>query len=382
MLRIVRVLLVAPWLLLAACAGGEPAPAGPIGKPLQGPVAQPQLIVEADGSVLLVWRREGDEGSDLFAAKRHEDGSFSEPTQINDVPGSVSGYDLDELRASVAVGAAGELAVAWGDTHGDVWVAFGGSHGATFDPPVRMNQNKETGAQSFPSIAFDGDGVLHAVWLDTRVSGTMQEEPADLYYARVTADGVTERNLTDDDTPSVCGCCRPGITAYEGGEVVVAFRNTTTDGYRDIFLTSGNLSSGFESLRRIGPPLWELSGCPMAGPLPLGEETLWNDASTGDRRTLIGQGFDRDPLVLLASSEDKTILYPPRRVAGTKSSWLLVPADPSAYLLHRDQEDGWVIAADDLPRWVTSAALVQGRFLLAGTEKDALRLEERAADPS
>ena len=159
--------------------------------------------------------------------------------------------------------------------------------------------------------------------------------------------------------------------------MVVAFRNTSADGYRDIFQTSGSLSSGFEPPRRIGPPLWELSGCPMAGPLPLGNETLWNDASTGERRTLIAEGLDDKPRILFTGAEDGTILYPPRRVPGGGDSWLLVPADPTAYLLRRDEQAGWVVASDDLPRWATSAAFVGGSLLIAGSEQDELRLEER-----
>lgn len=377
MQSLTRTLTTCSFLVLGACSGGEGPTAEPHAGSLPGPVAQPQLILEEDGTLLVVWRGEGDEGSDLYIAERHSDGSFSPTTRVNDVAGTVSGYDLDELRASVAIGPDGRIAVAWGDTQGDVRVALGSEHGRSFEPSLRMNQNQQTGAQSFPSIAYDEEGVLHAVWLDTRVSGSVEEEPADLYYARVTAEGVTEKNLTDDDSPSVCGCCRPGIAVGMGGEVVVAFRNTSTDGYRDIFQVSGSLASGFDAPARIGPPLWELAGCPMAGPLPLGKETLWNDASTGERRTLIAESRDAVPRVLLSSAEEGTILYPPRRVSGGDDAWLLVPADPMAFLLHRDEEAGWVVVSDDLPRWATSAALVGGDLLIAGSEHDQLLIEER-----
>jgi hypothetical protein len=297
--------------------------------------------------------------------------------RVNDLEESVASFDLDELRPALALGPDGRLAVAWGDRAGDVRVALSRDRGASFDASIVLNQDDGDGAQSFPSIAFDPEGVLHAVWLDTRVSGTPDEEPADIYYARVRDGEVEEANLTDDDTPSVCGCCRPHIAADGSGELSVAFRNTTTDGYRDIFRVSGSLDRGFSTPRRVGPPTWELSGCPMAGPLVVGPDTLWNDASTGDRRTLVAGGLDETPRALLESGAGFRVLYPPRRIAGDEGvdALFLVPADPAGRLIRRDADGGWEVLPGTVPRWATSAALLGGELLVAGRAGEELKVE-------
>ena len=60
----------------------------------RGEVYQPQLAVEADGTVLVVWREGGGRASDLFIAHRGADGSFTAPTRVNHEPGSVGGLGL------------------------------------------------------------------------------------------------------------------------------------------------------------------------------------------------------------------------------------------------------------------------------------------------
>ena len=71
------------------------------------------------------------------------------------------------------------------------------------------------------------------------------EEPADLFYARVANGKVVEKNLTAEQEPPICGCCRTFINA-ESGSLKLAFRNTTADGYRDPFAMSSTLDAQFE----------------------------------------------------------------------------------------------------------------------------------------
>ena len=370
-------------LLLLACGKGPPVPGGTTGTPppvgLDASVAQPQLAVEEDGTLLLVWRHPGEEGSDLYIARLSKGLEFSRPVRINDRPATVSGADLDGLRASVATGPAGLLAVAWSEEAGDVRVALGREHGTVFAPSIRLHQDTGPAMQSFVSIAFDRSGVLHAVWLDTRVSGTSDEEPADVYYARLRDGHLEERNLTDDESPSACGCCRPHIEAGTDGRLGIAFRNDTGDGYRDIHRIDGTSQGRFTPAQRLGPPLWKINGCPMADPLVIGGQTLWNDASTGSQRTLLAGGSSERPVVLLEEEESWRIDNAPRRVAGGPASHplLLVPGRPSGRLLARAGDDGWRVLEQEVPSWTRSAALLDGSLVIAGSESGALRIETR-----
>ncbi len=374
-------------LLLTACGVSE-APqseADAAGNEIDpfSTVAQPQLAVEADGTVLLVWRHPRESGSDLYVARRADDGTFSVPVRINDQPGTVSGADLDGLRAAVAVGPEGRLAVAWNEEHGDVRLALGRDHGATFAPSIRLNQDDGPAMQSFVSIAFDAASGLHAVWLDTRVSGTSDEEPADLYHAMVHDGRVVETNLTDDTTPSVCGCCRPHAGRDRDGSVGFAFRNTSTEGFRDIYRVDWSgpprEERRFSAPRPVGPPLWKIDGCPMAGPLVVGAETLWIDASAGHRRTLLAGPRHDAPIVLLQGDGEQRIDLPPRRVAGDdpERPLVLIPGRPAGRLFQRGEDGAWRESTVELPAWTTSAALLNGRLLVAGTESGELKIDTR-----
>jgi hypothetical protein len=287
--------------LFAACTGNVPEPTADV---VTGEVAQPQLTV-SDDALLLLWRSPGDQGSDLFVARHRGDWAFSEPVRVNDVERSVSSFDLDELRPSVAVGPGGLVAVAWGDNDGNVRVTISRDQGLTFPASVRLNGDTGDAAQSFPSIAFDRKGMLHAVWV------------------------------------------------------------------------SGSIELGFSEPERVGPPLWELSGCPMAGPVVVGKETLWNDGSTGERRTLLHHGSDEPPWVLLASDETFNVLYPPRQVAGEARSGtlFLVPGDPAGRLVRLDPDGEWEVLPEEPPRWATSGAFLDGELFLVGVVEGEPRLQ-------
>ena len=52
-------------------------------------VYEPQLLVERDGTLMLVWRQKTEDGFDLYVAHRIAEGGLAEPMQINDQPPTV-----------------------------------------------------------------------------------------------------------------------------------------------------------------------------------------------------------------------------------------------------------------------------------------------------
>jgi hypothetical protein len=365
---------------LSACAaepGAETAPpAGAVTVPTVGSDAgQPQLTVDAAGELLLTWTARGASGVDLYIA-RARDGEFASPVRINTVPGSINPITIDEMRPAVAVGSDDRLAVAWTDRDYDIQVAVSSDGGASFDAPIRLNQDQGEALQEFPAIAFDGEGVLHAAWLDPRIAPEGAEEPADLYYARVDGGAVAEQNLTGDQESSVCGCCLPDLQ-IDGEDIVITFRNTTDDGYRDPFQVRGTVAGEFGAPVAVTAPVWQIDACPIAGPIGIGDTALWIDGSTGVRRLLESRGAGNPPAVVLEDSDEWFLDYPPRRIAGAPAGGmlLLVPAVP-AYVIRRDGSE-WSVVAGDLPGWATSAALVGDEIVMVGTTGDRFVMERR-----
>jgi hypothetical protein len=310
-----------------------------------------------------------------------EDGAFLTPVRVNDVEGSVNRLPIDEMRQAVAAGPEGRLAVAWTDTEFDIQLSVSDDGGRSFRPAVRLNRDEGEALQEFPSIDFDAAGSIHAVWLDPRAADAGLEEPADLYYTALSEDGelLAEVNLTAAQESSVCGCCLPDLQALEDGTISITFRNTTADGYRDPFRITG-IDGEFSAPEPVSPPVWQIDACPVAGPISVGEATLWLDASTGTRRLLSATDPEAEPDVVFEDTDGSLILLPPRLVSGTggDDSVVLVPMADNSHLIAPD-DDGWRVVADDLPFWVTSAAVYDGQLLLVGTS-EGFQFESRPFD--
>lgn len=338
-------------------------------------IFEPQLVVEADGTLLLIWREKVEAGFDLFSAHRTDDGAFSEPFRINDEPGSVYAYPHDEMRPAIATSPDGMLAVVWTDERAQIRAAVGREHGTAWEPSIRLDQAEAPAYRSFTATTIDSDGALHAVWIDSRFAPQAgAEEPADLFYARLLDGEVTEINLTADQEASICGCCKPDLELAADGALRAIFRNTTADGYRDIFTISGSIEAGFAPPERVGPPTWKLRGCPMSGPVGLGDQVLWRDAESGQWVVKRGHpGTDHTTPIFAAGEDGWTSIASPREVAGSAVT-VLVPGTPYSRLIER-RGDEWVIHRGDLPASATSAATLGDGLLVAGAVEGKLELE-------
>lgn len=328
----------------------------------------PQFAGGDDGSVYIVWReRDAQRGGNLFISRYGEGGVFEPQVQINDLPGTVGGGTLDEGRAGVAIGDNGVVAVAWTARGSDIRAAVSIDGGASFAPSVVLNADAGARAyRGFVDIDIDADGIAHAAWIDARFAPPGAEEPADLYYARIEDGEVTEINLTEDQVDSICGCCRIAVDVRADNRLVIAFRNTG-GGYRDVWRIEAGPDRVFGSPARLGPPMWELRGCPVIGPLNVGEATLWSEASTGKRRILVATDTESDYEVVVEDTEKWAIERPPRLIVGSDpaASLLLLPGRPNGVILGGAGMD-WTIVAEDIPRWAMSAAIIDGSLVVIG----------------
>ncbi len=331
-------------------------------------VYEPQVTRAVDGSILVAWRETGPEGSDLFVA-RVDDRSLGDGVQVNDEPGTVESFPHDEMRAAVAAGAQDRLALAWADRRGQVRVAESSNGGRTFAPSIRLEQVDAAAYRGFPALAYGASGTLHAIWIDSRHAEGFAEEPADLFYATVEGGLVTETNLTATQEATVCGCCRTHLETTAAGQVRSFFRNADADGYRDIFATIGREGGAPWPPRRIGQPLWKLQGCPMSGPIAVGDHVLWPDGSSGKKLLMVADlsPAHAEPLFTDAQRGDWKPRLSPRRVVGdTGRELVLLPGQPGSRLVERAGSGEWQILADGLPVWATSALHHSNSLVLLG----------------
>jgi hypothetical protein len=335
-------------------------------------VYQTQVFLQSDGSLLLVWVQKGPDGLDLFTARQKPDGTFARPLRINQL--GLNRYTGDEARPSVTLDPHGAVAIAWTAVNNDIMLAIGSGYGEKFDAPIQLNQDEGEAARTMPSVVLSPDGAAHTVWLDPRGAPRGMEEPSDLYYARVKNGTVQELNLTANQEPTVCGCCRPFIAVDDGGHFDIAFRNSNSDGYRDISRING-VTGSFGEPQPTSPPIWKLNACPSAGPIVSAGGILWKDASTGSWRLLWSTDPSVAPAELLTDQAGLELTYSPRTVSG-REAWVLVGARPNG-LIAEWKDDDWQVVSDGLPRWVSSAAVKDGQLILLGNEKGQLYVETR-----
>ena len=328
----------------------------------------PQFAGGDDGSLYVVWQeREVERGANLYIARRGAGGIFEPQGQINDLPGTVGGGSLDEGRAGVAIGDNGVIAVAWTARGSDIRAAFSTDSGAHFSPSVVLNSDEGSRSyRGFVDIDIDAAGIAHAAWIDGRFAPRGAEEPADLYYARIENGEVTEINLTEHQIDSICGCCRIDVDVRRDDGIAIAFRNTG-GGYRDIWRMEAGGERVFNTPIRLGPPMWELRGCPVIGPLNVGDATLWSEASTGKRRILVATETGGDYEVVLEDTGEWAIERPPRLVTGSDPAQplLLLPGRPNGVILQGAGLD-WAVVVEGIPRWGLSAAIIDGSLVLIG----------------
>jgi hypothetical protein len=342
----------------------------------------PQLALETDGTVLMLWAHPAEKGHDLFVAHRLKGDQLSQPTRVNDQPGSVHFMEFDEFRPALATGKDGRIAVAWPTTDGNVRLAVGNEHGTRFEPSVQLNSRRGSAPAGFVDVAIDRRGQVYATWIDPREAPPRHEEPAQLYYASVDDRGrVTEFDLTSEYTASICGCCRPAVVATEPGPLRFYYRNVDEDGYRDVYELIREPGGIVRRPQRLGPRMWKIEGCPSMGPIHADHVTLWRDGSQGFTRLLASADDTADVVTVAGSDDEWSFSRSPRFVHTLHDGVPPVLAPGTPYGKVFALRDGqWKTLLDETPPWCISMVWIEGQILMSGDEHGELRLEARDVD--
>lgn len=342
-------------------------------------VFEPQATFLGNGTLTLTWRERRDTGSNIYVSTRDSSDAFGPPVRVNDEPDTVESFTHDGMRAAIALASNDRIAIAWSDSRAQIRAAISNNGGASFTPSIRLDQSGEAAYRGFPSISFDTSGDLHAIWIDSRFAEGFAEEPADLFYAKVSNGEITEKNLTSNQEPSICGCCRTFISA-DNDSLYMTFRNTTAVGYRDPFVIHGNLKGEFSEPQSVTKSLWKLNGCPMAGPILADDEVLWHNGSTGKKLIMISSPGETQARRMFNDDArgDWISRLAPRAVStmDASGSLLLLPGQPASRLIVR-RNNSWEIVSTNLPSWATSAAYANGTLYVVGAPSGELNFELR-----
>jgi hypothetical protein len=232
---------------------------------------QPQVVVDPQGIVHLIYFK-GDAGKgDLFYVKSSDAGqTFSRPIRVNSQSGSA--IATGNIRGGqIAVGKEGRLHVAWngsmqaepkvGNSTPMLYARLDDS-GAAFEPQRNIIQNNP-GLDGGGTVAADLKGNVYVTW-HAPESGTKGEDNRRVWVARSSDEGktFTAEKAAFADPTGACGCCGMGAFADSQGRVFIMYRSASQVMNRDMYLlTSFNQGTKFTG-KLVSE--WKVGQCVMS----------------------------------------------------------------------------------------------------------------------
>ena len=255
-----------PWKQMAAAllslfslpAGGaetgRPAPRVTVLETPDGGI-QPQAVVDARGTLHLIYFK-GEEGAgDLFYVRREAGKErFSEALRVNSQPGSA--VAIGSIRGGqIALGKAGRIHVAWNGS-GTVKVAGGSpmlyarlnDAGTAFEEQRNLMQGTSI-LDGGGTVAADDAGNVYVAWHALKTGGERGEDHRQVWVARSADEGKTfskEAPAWAEPT-GACGCCSLHAFADGKGTVYLLYRSASAGVNRDMYLlTSTDQGKSFQ----------------------------------------------------------------------------------------------------------------------------------------
>lgn len=361
-------------------AGHEASPA-PAAKPRK---PRPQLASGAalapDGAIWLamldaqgrlVTQRSADLGRSWSALR---------PLDIGDEKPSADG----ENHPKIAFGPRGQVAISYTRPlskpfTGEIRLLHSSDGGAHFSAPATVHQDRQEITHRFESIAFDGQGRLHVVWIDKRdmelakIAGRDYEGAA--IYRNVSLDGGASFGADQLLAAHSCECCRIALAPDAQGRLAAFWRHVWTGQQRDHGFA--RLEDG-AAVQRASQDGWVVAGCPHhGGDLTAASDGGWHAVWFGVREgvaaprygRLNASGRPQGPALVLPdeSAEHAALARAGRRLA---ISWRSFDGQRMRWRAWVSEDEGRSFALRELGQ--TSGASDYARLLSDGRRLIAL----------
>ena len=220
----------------------------------------PRAVVDAEGTVHLVYVADGTDRGNLFRVTRASgDHAWSAPQRVNGRGLPVSGVGPID-GAQLAIGPDGRVHVVWLQSEPARFV-YTRSHedGAGFEPQRELSTGGEGDLEAGPAVAVDGGGVF-IFWH----AGAGEDAQRSVYLTASRDGGTTFEapRRVSPDAEGACACCGLSATSGPAGDLHVAYRGAGDNVRRgQRLLTSTDAGRTFSD-RRIDP--WTLAACPVS----------------------------------------------------------------------------------------------------------------------
>jgi photosystem II stability/assembly factor-like uncharacterized protein len=145
---------------------------------------------------------------------------------------------------------------------GDVLAYHSTDGGKTWTEPTAVNDVPGSAREGLHAMAAGQNGTMYCVWLDLRHKNTEIVGAASKDAGKTWSKNVLIYRSPDG---SVCECCHPGVAFDNQGNIFVMWRNSI-GGARDMYVSrSADAGQTFADAAKLGQGTWPLDACPMDG---------------------------------------------------------------------------------------------------------------------
>jgi hypothetical protein len=144
--------------------------------------------------------------------------------------------------------------------------------GSTFTPPFTVHDDRQPITHRFESVAFDGQGHLHTVWIDKRDQKRGVSYVGAALYKKVSIDGGRSFGPDQKLADHSCECCRIAMATDARGRLHGVWRHVFDTQTRDHAFADLQAKPGQPV--RATHDQWQINACPHHGP---GLARAWPD---------------------------------------------------------------------------------------------------------
>jgi hypothetical protein len=240
---------------------------------------QPQIAVEPNGAIHLIYFSGDPKGGNLFYVQSAAGGeAFSRPLRVNSQEGSV--IALGAIRGGqIALGRNGRVHVAWNGSSSALPLGQMNPESGKRGSPMLYTRLNDRGtafeaqrnlmARTFGldgggTVAADVAGNVYVAWHGKGSGAAAGEAGRQVWVAESHDSGATFAAEVPawNSATGACGCCGMAMFAKRDGTLLALYRSATENVHRDIYLmASKDRGKSFQG-SMVHP--WEINACPMS----------------------------------------------------------------------------------------------------------------------
>lgn len=314
--------------------------------------AEPAMAAAPDGSIYLAWVDHDVNGvADVMLAAFDASGRSQGPAaQINPTVGEAKAWRGDPPTVGVALD--GTVYVGWtakvtSQLEGtDLYLSASRDKGASFGVPVKVNDDRKSGAHGMHALATGADGSVVMSWLEepNKPASSKPEkkahkkghkhgaEPNRELFVASSSDGGKTFSANQLLAREVCPCCKTSLAIGPDRRIYVSWRQVLPGNRRHIAVASStDLGQTFSPPVIVSDDRWTIAGCPVSGSsLSVSGDgklqILWYSAGdagpTGIYRAEsqdAGKSFTSRQLIAEGETQGTPVLLP--HLNGTMAIW-------------------------------------------------------------